>query len=210
MSQRRNSKALWIVITTAATASTVAVAQTPSPSQAPAPARPPAAQSAPSQSANSAATPSAMAAGSGRVSAADKKFMQDAAQGGMAEVQEGQMAARKASDPQVKQFAEKMVADHSSANDKLKQIAASKNVALPADIPASAKRENGKLSQMSGPAFDREYIKQQVSEHKKVAAEFKAATKRTRDPDVKQFAQETLPTIEQHLDMAKGITTSSK
>jgi putative membrane protein len=136
--------------------------------------------------------------------------MQEAAQGGTAEVQEGQMAAQKANDPEVKKFAEKMVSDHSKANDKLKQIASDKGVTLPTDLPASAQRENAKLSKLSGAAFDREYMKHQVSDHKKVVSEFKSATKNTRDPDVKQFAEQTLPVIEEHLQMARNTTPKAK
>jgi len=149
------------------------------------------------------AKPSALAA-------ADKKFINNAAQGGMAEVQLGQLASQRASDPQVKQFAEQLVNDHSKANEKLKQIASDKGVALPADIPASAKREAAKLSKLNGPAFDREYMTHMVSDHKKDVSEFRAATKQARDPDVNQFAQQTLPTIEQHLQIAQGMVSKAK
>ncbi len=149
------------------------------------------------------AKPSALAA-------ADKKFVKDAAQGGMAEVQLGQLASQRASDPQVKQFAEQLVNDHSKANEKLKQIASDKGLALPADIPSSAKREAAKLSKLNGPAFDREYMTHMVSDHKKDVSEFRAATKKARDPDVNQFAQQTLPTIEQHLQIAQGMVSKAK
>ena len=193
-----------------------ASAQTPAPatnapSQRPAATAPSANQSA--QPANSATATTGKASGNakaGTVPAGDRKFMQEAAQGGMAEVQEGQMAAQKANDPEVKKFAEKMVADHSKANDKLKQIASDKGVTLPTDLPASAQRENAKLSKLSGAAFDREYMKHQVSDHKKVVSEFKSATKKTRDPDVKQFAEQTLPVIEEHLQMARNTTPKAK
>jgi len=178
--------------------------------QAPAPAQPPAKPSP--QTSAPATAPPTMAPGMAApapLSASDKKFMHNAAQGGMAEVRMSELAAQKASDAQVKQFAEKMVADHSKANDKLKQIAASKNVVLPTDMSTAAKRETDKLSKMSGASFDREYMKHQLSDHKKVVAEFRAATKQARDPDLKQFAQDTLPTIEQHLEMAKKTTPKS-
>jgi len=196
--------------------STGAAAQTPAPATNPSSQRPAATAPSPSQSAqpaSSATAPASKASGNGKAAAlstADRKFMQEAAQGGMAEVQEGQMAAQKANDPEVKKFAEKMVADHSKANDKLKQIASDKGVTLPTDLPASAQRENAKLSKLSGAAFDREYMKHQVADHKKVVSEFKSATKKTRDPDVKQFAEQTLPVIEEHLQMARNTTPKAK
>ena len=193
-----------------------ASAQTPSPA-ANAPAQRPAATapstSPTSPSAGTTTTTASKSTGnakSSNLSPADRKFMQEAAQGGTAEVQEGQMAAQKANDPEVKKFAEKMVSDHSKANDKLKQIASDKGVTLPTDLPASAQRENAKLSKLSGAAFDREYMKHQVSDHKKVVSEFKSATKNTRDPDVKQFAEQTLPVIEEHLQMARNTTPKAK
>ena len=74
---------------------------------------------------------------SSSLSSSDRNFLMKAAQGGMAEVDLGQLASQRASDPQVKQFAERMVADHGKANDQLKQIASSKNVTLPTDVPAA-------------------------------------------------------------------------
>jgi hypothetical protein len=78
--------------------------------------------------------------GASSLSSSDRNFIMKAAQGGMAEVELGQLASQRASDPQVKQFAERMVADHGKANDQLKQIASSKNVTLPTDVPAAEKR----------------------------------------------------------------------
>ena len=201
---------MLIVIAAVASAQTPAPA-TNAPSQRPAGTTPSPTQS--TQPASSANATTGKASGNAKASApspADRKFMQDAAQGGMAEVQEGQMAEQKANDPEVKRFAEKMVADHSKANDKLKQIASDKGVTLPSDLPASAQRENEKLSKLSGAAFDREYMKHQVADHKKVVSEFKSATKKTRDPDVKQFAEQTLPVIEEHLQMARNTTPKAK
>ena len=71
----------------------------------------------------------------------DRAFMTKAAQGGLAEVELGRIAAQRATDPQVKQFAQRMVDDHGKANDKLKQVATSKNLTLPTDPPSNAKRE---------------------------------------------------------------------
>jgi putative membrane protein len=146
----------------------------------------------------------------GRLSSFDRKFITTAAQGGMAEVQLGQLAAQKATDPQVKQFAERMVADHSKANDKLKQIAASKNVTLPTDIPAAEKREYDRLSKMSGAQFDREYVSHMVSDHKKDASLFRSAAKSAKDPDVRQFAADTLPTIQEHLAMVQTLSKMAR
>ena len=202
MPQPASIRRQMLIATAVAAISLPSFAQSPSaPQQTQSPAQP--ASSTSSTAASGMAKPSALAA-------ADKKFINNAAQGGMAEVQLGQLASQRASDPQVKQFAEQLVNDHSKANEKLKQIASDKGVALPADIPASAKREAAKLSKLNGPAFDREYMTHMVSDHKKDVSEFRAATKKARDPDVNQFAQQTLPTIEQHLQIAQGMVSKAK
>ena len=136
--------------------------------------------------------------------------MMKAAEGGMAEVELGQLASQRATDPQVKQFAQRMVADHGKANDQLKQLASSKNVQLPTDLPASAKRERDRLSKLSGAQFDREYMSHMTSDHKKDTSLFRSTAKSARDADVKQFAAATLPTLEEHLQMAQSIAKSTK
>lgn len=134
---------------------------------------------------------------------ADRKFIENAAEGGLAEVQLGQLAAQKAQSPEVKQFGQKMVDDHSKANDQLKQIASSKGVDLPTDLKSADKREHDRLSKLNGADFDREYMKHMVSDHKKDVSEFEKEAKSGKDADVKSFASSTLPTLQQHLQLAQ-------
>jgi putative membrane protein len=136
--------------------------------------------------------------------------MEKAAQGGLAEVQLGKLAADKASAAEVKQFGQRMVDDHSKANDQLKQLATSKGVNLPTDLDRSTQREMDKLSKLSGADFDREYMKHMVSDHKKDVSEFKSESNRAKDADVKQFASATLPTLQQHLDLAQSTEKTAR
>ena len=138
----------------------------------------------------------------------DRTFMTKAAQGGLAEVELGRIAVQKATDPQVKQFAQRMVDDHGKANDKPKQVASSKNVTLPTDPPSDAKREEDKLNTLSGEQFDKEYMKHMLSDHKKDVSLFRSTAKAAKNSDVKQFASEALPTLKQHLQMAQTIAKS--
>ncbi len=133
----------------------------------------------------------------------DRKFIEEAAQGGMAEVQLGQLAAQKAQSSEVKQFGQKMVDDHGKANDQLKSIASSKNVTLPTDVDRAHKRDYDRLSKLSGADFDREYMKHMVSDHKKDVSDFRKEAKSGKDSEIKSFASTTLPTLEQHLQMAQ-------
>jgi len=144
----------------------------------------------------------------GKVSAADKTFMTKAAQGGMEEVELGKLAASNASNADVKTFGQRMVDDHSKANDQLKQVAQGKGVTLPTDVNKMQRKDIDKLSKLNGEAFDRAYMKMMVSDHKKDVAEFKKESKSGKDADVKSFASTTLPTLQDHLKMAQD--TASK
>jgi len=140
----------------------------------------------------------------------DRKFMEKAAEGGMAEVKLGQLAAQKAGADQVKQFGQRMVDDHGKANDQLKQLASTKGVTLPTDLDKSTQREYDKLSKLSGPDFDREYMKHMVSDHKKDVSEFKSEANKAKDADLKQFASSTLPTLQEHLNLAQSAEQVAK
>jgi putative membrane protein len=146
---------------------------------------------------------SGAAANASQVSSGDRKFMEKAAQGGMVEVQLGKLAAEKANAPEVKQFGQRMVDDHSKANDELKQLASQKGVTLPTEMDKSSQKEYDRLSKLSGTKFDQEYMKHMVSDHKKDVSEFKSASNKAKDADLKQWAQKTLPTLQEHLTLAQ-------
>ena len=212
----------WLAGSLALAVALAATGQTPAPSKSagtpattsgPAVPAPPSGSNAPAaagQNAPGNAGAMTTKAGDAKLASSDRKFIMKAAEGGMAEVELGQLASQRASDPEVKQFAQRMVADHTKANDQLKQLAAGKNVPLPTDLPAAAKRERDKLSKLSGAQFDREYMRHMTSDHKKDTSEFRSAAKSAKDPDVKQFASTTLPTLEEHLQMAQSIEKSTK
>lgn len=142
---------------------------------------------------------------SGQLSAADKKFVMDAAKGGLMEVELGKVAAEKGNSPDVKQFGQRMVDDHSKANDQLKSIAEQKGVTLPTDLDAKDKAMKDKLSGLSGDQFDKMYMHHMVMDHKKDVAEFKKESNSGKDNDVKNFASQTLPTLEDHLKQAQDV-----
>lgn len=134
---------------------------------------------------------------------ADSKFVMDAAKGGMMEVEMGRMASDHATNPEVKQFAQRMVTDHTKANDELKSVASQKGITLPTSIDASDKAKMDKMSKMSGDAFDKAYMDDMVKDHKKDVAEFRKEANAGQDADIKGFASKTLPTLEEHLKMAQ-------
>ena len=123
------------------------------------------------------------------VSAADKKFATEAAQGGLAEVEMGQVAAQKATSPQVKQFAQRMVTDHTEANQELMQVAKSQSLELPTQVDAEHKTSTDKLRGLNGTAFDAAYMQDMVRDHEHTVAAFQKQAQSGSDPALKAFAQ---------------------
>jgi putative membrane protein len=140
-----------------------------------------------------------------KLTAADRQFVKKAAQGGMAEVELGQLATEKAASPEVKQFGQRMVDDHTKANDQLKQVASEEGVTVPDKLDAKDAATKARLEKLSGKAFDRAYMHDMVLDHTKDVSEFRMEAKNASDPAVKNFAKETLPTLESHLKEAKSI-----
>ncbi len=138
-----------------------------------------------------------------RLDMADKRFVMKAAKGGLAEVEFGRLATEKATDPDVKQFGQKMVDDHSKANDELKTVAQQKGITLPTELDAKDKRTRDHLAKLSGEAFDRAYMSTMVKDHVTDVSEFRKEAKSGKDSDVKSFADKTLPTLEDHLKLAR-------
>lgn len=139
-----------------------------------------------------------------------KGFMTRAAQGGMAEVQLGQMASQKAQNPEVKKFGQKMVQDHTNANTELKALAAKKNVTLPTELDAEHKALMTRLQGLSGAEFDKAYMDAMVDDHEKTVDLFQNQADDGDDADVKAFASKTLPNLKAHLQMAKDINGKLK
>jgi putative membrane protein len=145
-----------------------------------------------------------------KVTASDRVFMRKAAEGGQAEVELGRLASEKASSPEVKQFGQRMVDDHSKANDRLKQIASEKGVKLPEKLSAKDEATKRRLEKLSGKSFDRAYIRDMVADHSQDAAEFRTEANKAKDPALKNFASDTLTTIRQHLKEAKSLEGTRK
>ncbi len=138
----------------------------------------------------------------------DKKFAKDAAMGGLYEVELGKVAAQKGATDGVKQFGQKMVDDHSKANDQLKEILTKESIDAPTSLDSKHQSRLDKISKLSGPAFDKAYIKDQVKDHEKDVDAFQLEAQNGHDPNFKQFASSTLPTLQQHLTMVKDLNKS--
>lgn len=137
-------------------------------------------------------------------------FMTLAAQSGMAEVEISQIAATKAQNAEVRQFAQRMVNDHTKANNELKQLAQKEGLTLPTEIDAEHRQIRERLSQLSGAEFDREFMNRQVEHHQRDVNLFQNQADNGDDAEVKAFAAKNLPTLRQHLEMAQSINGKIK
>jgi putative membrane protein len=145
----------------------------------------------------------------GTLSAADRQFVTKAAEGGKAEVELGQLAADKASSPEVKKFGQRMVDDHGKANQELQQVASQKGINVPDKLSSKDEATKARLEKLSGKQFDQAYMHSMVADHTKDVSEFQQASTAAKDPDVRSFAKNTLPTLKNHLKMAKQIAPKS-
>jgi putative membrane protein len=126
----------------------------------------------------------------------------------MMEVSLGKVAADKAANPAVREFGQRMVTDHGKAGQDLAKIASSKGASLPSEPAAGQQKESEKLSKLSGSEFDRAYMALMVRDHKADEKEFKRASEKVEDPELKAFAATTLAVVQDHLKMAEDLAAS--
>lgn len=136
----------------------------------------------------------------------DQAFVTKASGAGMYEVEISKLAADKASDPAIKEFAQMMVTDHTKANDELKQLAESKNAQVAPGVPKDKQAIIDKMSKLDGAKFDKAYHAQVgLKDHKADIALFNKEAKSGTDADLKAWADKTLPTLKTHLEHAQAI-----
>jgi putative membrane protein len=144
------------------------------------------------------------AGGGMTLSSDDRKFMMTAAMGGMAEVEMARLALQRASSDTVKQYAQHMLDDHTRANDELMQIATSKGVTLPTTLDAKHAALMQRLQGLSGAEFDQTYMREAgIKSHSEMEKLFQKEATKGRDAETKAFASKTLPTVREHLNMAR-------
>ena len=145
-----------------------------------------------------------------RMTSGDSTFANKAAQGGMAEVKLGELAKEKASNQAVKNFGQKMIDDHTRLNNDLKSVAGSESITLPTMLDSKDQSTYDRLSGLSGPAFDKAYMRDMVSDHRADINEFKHEANDGTDPGLKSFANKALPVLEEHLRLAESAEAQVK
>lgn len=148
---------------------------------------------------------SAKPGSSGSRAKVDGNFVRDAGAANQAEIALGKLAVGRAASPAVKEFGTTMVADHTKAYEELAETAKGKGVAVPTEPTAAQKRTAARLEKLSGAAFDRDFAAVMVEDHKKAVSLFQHEATNGRDPDFKAWAAKTLPTLQQHLQMAQHL-----
>lgn len=144
------------------------------------------------------------------VTSDDAEFATAAANSGIAEVELGKLASTKATNPQVKEFAQMMVTDHGKANDELKAIAKTKNITLPLTVDSEHQKLMADLQKKSGKEFDKAYVDAMVDGHKKTLSLLQDEAKNGKDPELKSFASKTAPIVQHHLDAINKIQSQFK
>lgn len=142
---------------------------------------------------------------SGQLAASDAKFVRTAAESGMAEVRMGQLIKESAQSPELRQFGERLVTDHTKANQELNQIAATKGVSPPSQPAQKHEKMLEHLSKLKGAEFDRAAQKHAVMHHQEDVQLFEKASRNLNDSELKAFASRTLPVLKEHLEMAKKL-----
>jgi putative membrane protein len=143
----------------------------------------------------------------GQLTENDYKFVKDAARGGTMEVELGQLAVQKAASESVRHFGERMVADHKKANEELRTIASRKGAILPAELSHSENSTMAHLQKATGRDFDKAFAHHMLKDHQTDVKDFQDAAKDLNDPELRAFAQKTLPTLQEHLRMAQALDT---
>lgn len=149
--------------------------------------------------------PFASALAAAPLSPQDRAFVTQAAQGGMAEVAEGKAAVSQSTSPDVQGFGQHMIDDHTKNNQELMALAQQKGLKTPTALDTKHQQELARLQAEPAAKFDRDYIKGQIAGHRQMEKVMQTEIQNGKDPDLKAFAQQTLPVVQQHLQMAQQL-----
>lgn len=141
----------------------------------------------------------------GELSSDDVSFINDVMQAGMAEIAEARLASERSRDEQVRQVAEHILADHEQSNEQLRSIAVAHQVPLPSSPNAEQEQHARILEELTGEAFEAEYVRHQLEAHRKSIALYERTARQTENPQLKAYANKSLPVLKQHLAMLQKL-----
>ena len=140
----------------------------------------------------------------------DQTFVTEAGQAGHAEVELGKLAQSNGSSAAVKEFGQRMVNDHTKAGAELGAIAQKLSLLVPKEPSDKQKAVYKKLAALKGDKFDHEYAQQMIHDHETAVKLFQKESKDGEAKALKDFAANTLPTLEEHLKMARALKDRKK
>jgi len=129
----------------------------------------------------------------------DRMFLMKALEGGNAEIKKGALARSKSKNPEIVKYGDMMENDHHSVNSKLKQVAEQRGYKVSDQLTAEAQKMHSTLDKMEGEAFDREFVRQMIADHRQAIELFKQQAANGTDQELKNLAAGALPTLETHL-----------
>jgi putative membrane protein len=148
--------------------------------------------------------------GGDKVAKADRDFVMQAADGNLAEVALGQLAVDSGSSDEVKKFGQRMIDDHGKSYKELSEIATKQGIAVPKEPSAKKQSETKKFAKLKGDEFDRHFAEHMVADHEKTIALFKQAAGKAQSEEIKAYATKTLPTLQEHLKLARALPGQKK
>lgn len=151
------------------------------------------------------------AAASAKLGSSDRKLMEKLGQGDSSEVELAKIVKPNTEHAGVKDFAQKMIDDHSKAFSELDKIADAEKAPLKSGMDAEHKKFAAKLAkEKHGLPYDRTYIDEMVKDHKKDKSDVEKAIKEIKDPTLKHWAENELKTVEEHLKLAEELHAKVK
>ena len=144
------------------------------------------------------------------LSSTDRNFINQAAQLGMLEVQLGQLAMQRGSSNTVKQYGQRMVNEHTQANQQLMQLSSQKGVTPSTNLDNQHKAAINRISSLSGKSFDNAYMEEMINSHNQAIALFQAQSQQGQDPDLKAWATKLVPNLQAHLQMANQMVVENR
>lgn len=144
------------------------------------------------------------------LSKSDQRYFQELARSNLAEIQTGKLAQGKAASEEVKQYGQRMVADHTTMLEEQRTLARTKSVSLPAAPDDKHQQAFKRLESMSGAEFDRAFMEQMVKDHENALRLVKDIAAKADDPDLQALGKKAVPEIQKHLEKAQSLASSVK
>jgi putative membrane protein len=135
----------------------------------------------------------------------DRSFITSAAEANLAEIDMAKLVGQKSTDPAVKDFANRMITDHTQASQKLATVAETGGVKLPTEESAAERNKKSELQKLSGAQLNEAYLRSELQGHKETISAFENEIEHGQNQETKNYAEQTLPTLQDHIRIAEDV-----